>query len=354
MKNKVKLYIVDLAAYTAGKEKAHWFDLDDYADASHLMEAIQYFVSGDYAVHDQIGISDSFIGEYPSLDDFKKLYSFKKKADKNNIPVFILTEAMEFYGEEDLDKIIGIYIGKYADFNDFLQAQIKLYGGYDKVPHAESFFNYENYGLSHRLSAPNDEIYDHLTDNELGRSLVDDLGGYMSLSDSEKQAYFNYEKFKDHLEYGYVGIFNPENGQTYIFQRDFEMPSGMFKEGGSVGFKAELQDFIDRGFARFNKENGTDYSFSDFQYSFYDAGTMEYRSKSPVTFDQLADWEQRSEAREESSNLTHVFPKTVNHTEGPVYLVVRLNDKHLYGSKYTMAFSLRSASRYVNHLLYTE
>lgn len=70
----MKIYIADLAAYNAGNLAGKWLDLDNFADAEELKDAISDWLKErgieEYAVHDydDCPAQDKF-GEDPDLDE---------------------------------------------------------------------------------------------------------------------------------------------------------------------------------------------------------------------------------------------------------------------------------------------
>jgi antirestriction protein len=178
-----RIYVADLEAYNNGRLEGEWLDLSDYNDADELMDAIQDVLkkSGgeEYAIHDVEYIPSSMYSEYMGKRDFEELYEMMELADRNDLPLSVVSTVVSEYGADAVDE----FYGKYDSADDFAQQMVDDLG-------IESFIDFERYLIisetDRRLLAQEmaDSYVDDIRDEDGGNRLIEEAG--MDVSEYEE------------------------------------------------------------------------------------------------------------------------------------------------------------------------
>jgi antirestriction protein len=184
-----RIYVADLEAYNNGRLEGEWLDLVDYNDADELMDAIQDVLkkSGgeEYAIHDVENVPSIMYSEYMGKRDFEELYEMMELADRNDLPLSVVSTVVSEYGADAVDE----FVGKYDSADDFAQQMVDDLG-------IESFVDFERYLIisetDRRLLAQEmaDSYVDDIRDEDGGNRLIEEAGMDVSEyeeSDSETQ-----------------------------------------------------------------------------------------------------------------------------------------------------------------------
>jgi antirestriction protein len=128
------IYLADLGAYNEGKLIGEWIKLNDFDDASELMEHIQEIVEKwskeqgvereEYAVHDYEYLPSSIAGEYMGERDFEKYYEIKEASSDSGLPLDVVLEWMSVTGSDDPSRIEDAYIGQYDNAKDMAEQYV--------------------------------------------------------------------------------------------------------------------------------------------------------------------------------------------------------------------------------------
>lgn len=135
----MKIYIADLLAYNAGKLAGKWFDLNDYADAEELKDAVSDWLkeqgSEEYAIHDydDCPAHDEF-GEYPDLDELYMYHELYTKYGNSFVAWFDLFHYSGETCDTWEDKYYESYMGKWESWDDFAQYLIDECGALGEIP----------------------------------------------------------------------------------------------------------------------------------------------------------------------------------------------------------------------------
>jgi antirestriction protein len=178
-----RIYVADLEAYNNGRLVGEWLDLSDYNDADELMDAIQDGLkkSGgeEYAIHDVENVPRSMYSEYMGKRDFEELYEMMDLADKNDLPLSVVSTVVSEYGSGAVDE----FVGKYDSADDFAQEMVDDLG-------IESFIDFERYLIisetDRRLLAQEmaDSYVEDIKDEDGGNRLIEEAG--MDVSEYEE------------------------------------------------------------------------------------------------------------------------------------------------------------------------
>jgi len=178
-----RIYVADLEAYNNGRLVGEWLDLSDYNDADELMDAIQDVLkkSGgeEYAIHDVENVPSSMYSEYMGRRDFEELYEMMELADRNDLPLSVVSTVVSEYGADAVDE----FVGKYDSADDFAQEMVDDLG-------IESFTDFERYLIisetDRRLLAQEmaDSYVDDIRDEDGGNRLIEEAG--MDVSEYEE------------------------------------------------------------------------------------------------------------------------------------------------------------------------
>lgn len=173
--NAPQIYVADLQAYNNGKLVGQWFNLLDYNDADELMEAIQDMLkeSGgeEYAVHDYENLPRSMYSEYMGEKDFEEIYQMIDLARDKDLPLEVVMEVVNDYGENAVDEFYGVYDSE----EDFAEQMVDDLG-------IEGFNNFEYYleisDLDRRLLAQDmaDSYVNDIRDEDGGNRLIEEAG----------------------------------------------------------------------------------------------------------------------------------------------------------------------------------
>lgn len=251
-----RIYVADLMLYNNGRLVGKWLDLDDYNDASELMDAIQEFldeqtkkdrsgeVHEEFAIHDFEGFPRSFYSEYMGEKDFEKLYDAIDVAKEHNLPLSVLLEAASDLGYDDnIERVAeesykSVPVSMGNEFRD-LAMEIVADGGMESVENPDFYFDYEEYGHDVRQDYSEEEIaqkgWDNLTDEELGMELIEMTGGFENLSEGTIDSYFDYSRFGRDLEHDYIAV-RGDDGYMYFFNRNFA-------KGGQISNAYEINQY---------------------------------------------------------------------------------------------------------------
>ncbi len=168
-----RIYVASLADYNAGRLHGKWFDLDDFADAEELYDAVKEqvldtskeLVAEEWAIHDYEGFGSITISEYESFDT-----------------VIELAQAIEEHG------------GAYAAYVDHVGA------------HYATVEDFEERQAGH-WDSEKDFAYDYVEST----GMLDNVGDSI-------QMYFDYDSFARDLFMGdYSSVDDPEGG-IYVFR----------------------------------------------------------------------------------------------------------------------------------------
>jgi antirestriction protein len=189
-----KVYVADLEAYNNGKLIGEWLDLSDYNDADELMDAIQDFLKtsggGEYAIHDYENLPSSMYSEYMGKRDFEEIYQMIDLAKENNLPLEVVMEVVNDYGESALDEYNGVYDSA-VDFAEELADDIGI----------QSFIDFRYYTdiseTDRRLLAQEmaDNYVDDIRSEDEGRRLIEE--GELDLDEFEEADYDRKEEMLD-------------------------------------------------------------------------------------------------------------------------------------------------------------
>lgn len=148
----MKIYIADLAAYNAGNLAGKWLDLDNFADAEELKDAISDWLKErgieEYAVHDYDDCpAQDMFGEYPDLDEIFTYHMLREEYGDSFVAWFDL---FYFHGcpcDTWGDRYRDAYIGEYDTWSDFAYEWLHETGEIDQIPeHLQYYFDYSAYG----------------------------------------------------------------------------------------------------------------------------------------------------------------------------------------------------------------
>jgi antirestriction protein len=144
-----RIYIADLAAYTAGKLRGQWYDLSAYQDAEALHADIAAFLAKtgaeEWAIHDGL----------PSIREYESLET-----------VFALSQAVNEYGYGPVKAFVSLvprwdaeqfeeaFLGAYDSVEDYAYELIEdCYGDMLKaMGHLSGYFDYEAFARDLELS----------------------------------------------------------------------------------------------------------------------------------------------------------------------------------------------------------
>lgn len=149
-----RVYVANLAAYTAGQLAGEWIDLADVADADDLRERITAMIERtgggeEWAIHDTENIPSGY-GEYPELE---KLIELKAAFDKFGAE--IVTAYVENVGAHyaDFSRLADSYLGTYSSKEDWAHERLEGHQ-IDKLLGSElcGYFDYESYADDQELS----------------------------------------------------------------------------------------------------------------------------------------------------------------------------------------------------------
>jgi len=170
-----KIYVADLEAYNNGQLKGEWLDLANYSDADELMAEIQnlltYWGVEEYAIHDTEYIPSSMYSEYMGKNDFVQLYKMMDLAKQHDLPLEVIEDVVNQYGEGAVDE----FYGKYDSATDFAEQMVDDIG-------IENFNNPEMYmtisDTDRRLLAQDmaDSYVDDIRDEDGGNRLIEEAG----------------------------------------------------------------------------------------------------------------------------------------------------------------------------------
>ena len=148
-----RIYVADLEAYNNGRLKGEWIDLSDFDSGAEVLEEISKMLKKtggeEYAIHDYEYFPSIMYSEYMGEKQFDNVIEAYKIAEDKDLDIDVVGEIIEQYSPDNVEKFIDDnYQGQFDNDTDFAYQYVENLGGFENINESEKemYFDYEKFG----------------------------------------------------------------------------------------------------------------------------------------------------------------------------------------------------------------